>query len=172
MIPLGLHRDVDPSHKCRDRSTVGVGAGPAARILRSSPEATDGALCVTRREAWVTGSACRVSGGFLPALFHRFGGFVSTRCALEVYPSSLARFSIEGRKATAVTHTERDQEARTRGNLARQRGARRLSLAMDARRRLSDRLAGKPAGQQIFAIRAGQLRLSRGRRLDSASGGF
>jgi len=30
-------------------------AGPAAGILTPSPDATDGALCATRREAWVTG---------------------------------------------------------------------------------------------------------------------
>ncbi len=36
-----------------------------------------------------------------------------------------------------MTHTERDQQARTRGKLARERGAeRRLATAIEARRRL------------------------------------
>jgi hypothetical protein len=33
-------------------------AGPAARILDSSPDATNGANCATRRAAWVTGFDC------------------------------------------------------------------------------------------------------------------
>jgi len=60
-------------------------------------------------------------------------------------PFSSARLSIEGRQGLlSITHTERDQEAptdqeaRTRDNVTRERGARRLSLAIDARRRLSN----------------------------------
>jgi hypothetical protein len=38
-------------------------AGPAARILSPSPDATDGALRVTRREAWVIGFDCGAGAG-------------------------------------------------------------------------------------------------------------
>jgi len=48
---------------------VDCGAGPAARILSPSSNATDGASCVTRREAGVTGFDCRAGGVLLPALF-------------------------------------------------------------------------------------------------------
>ena len=52
--------------------------GPAARIFSLSPDATDGAICVTRREAWVTGFDCGAGAVLLPALSHRHGGRVST----------------------------------------------------------------------------------------------
>jgi hypothetical protein len=40
------------------------GAGPAAGILAPRPNATNGAFCVTRREAWATGVDCGVGGLF------------------------------------------------------------------------------------------------------------
>jgi hypothetical protein len=43
-------------------------AGPAARSLGPSPEATDGACCATRREAWVTGFDC----GAVPYFYGRY----------------------------------------------------------------------------------------------------
>jgi hypothetical protein len=35
-------------------------AGPVARILSPSPDATNGVSCATRREEWVTGFDCGV----------------------------------------------------------------------------------------------------------------
>ena len=61
----------------RNGSTVGVGAGPAARILSPSSNATNGAICATRREAGVTGFDCGAGVPALPALPHRPGGLVS-----------------------------------------------------------------------------------------------
>jgi hypothetical protein len=46
----------------RNRSTVVGGAGPAARILNLSPNATNGAICATRREAGATGFDCGAGG--------------------------------------------------------------------------------------------------------------
>jgi hypothetical protein len=44
--------------ECWNRSSVVGGAGPAARILNLGPNATDGAICATRREAAATGFDC------------------------------------------------------------------------------------------------------------------
>jgi hypothetical protein len=46
----------------RNRSTVVGGAGPAARILNLSPNATNGAIRATRREAGATGFDCGAGG--------------------------------------------------------------------------------------------------------------
>ena len=46
----------------RNRSTVVGGAGPAARILNPSPNATNGAIRATRREAGATGFDCGAGG--------------------------------------------------------------------------------------------------------------
>jgi hypothetical protein len=59
-----------------NRSTVDSGAGPAARILSPSPNATNGAIRATRREAWVTGFDCGAGGGISRALPHRPDGIV------------------------------------------------------------------------------------------------
>jgi hypothetical protein len=53
------------AHKRRDRSTVGRGAGPAARMLSPSPNATNGAIRATRRETGATGFDCGAGGVFL-----------------------------------------------------------------------------------------------------------
>jgi hypothetical protein len=66
------------SHKRLNRSSVGCGAGPAARTLSSSPNATNGATRATRREAWATGFRCGAGCLFLPALSHRLGGHASS----------------------------------------------------------------------------------------------
>src|ERR1700722_17237615 len=52
----------------RNRSTVAGGAGPAARILSPSANATSAATRATRREAGVTGFDCGAGGVLLPAL--------------------------------------------------------------------------------------------------------
>jgi hypothetical protein len=57
-----------------DRSSVGRGAGPAARMLSPSPNATNGDMSVTRREARVTGFDCGAGGVPPGALSGRFGG--------------------------------------------------------------------------------------------------
>ena len=44
------------------------GAGPVAGILTPSPNATDGATCATRREAWATGFDCGAGAFALRAL--------------------------------------------------------------------------------------------------------
>jgi len=56
-------------------------AGPAARILDPSPDATNGVSCATRREAGVTGFDCGAGAGLLSALSHRPGGFVPIKRA-------------------------------------------------------------------------------------------
>jgi hypothetical protein len=57
-----------------DRSSVNSGAGPAARMLSPSPNATNGAMSVTRREARVTGFDCGAGRVPVGALLRRFGG--------------------------------------------------------------------------------------------------
>ena len=59
------------SHNARNRSTVDIGAGPAARILSPSPKATNGAVRATRRGARVTGFDCGAGGGLSTARLPR-----------------------------------------------------------------------------------------------------
>jgi hypothetical protein len=68
-------------------------AGPAARILNLSPDATNGVSCATRREAGVTGFDCGAGAGLLSALSHRPGGFVPiTRGVPGPLPSPLPQW--------------------------------------------------------------------------------
>lgn len=68
------------AHKRRDRSSVRGGTGPAARILSPSSKATDGALCVTSREAgavFTAGSGGHVYQRYPPSRRTRTYGFRS-----------------------------------------------------------------------------------------------
>ena len=63
-------------------------------------------------------------------------------------------------EGVAMTRIERDQAALRRGELARDRGARRLSLAIDARRRLNTPTAdGAPDQRRPDTVRAATLRV-------------
>jgi hypothetical protein len=53
------------AHNPRDRSSVERGAGPAAGTVNPSPNATNGAIRATRREAGVTVFDCGAGGVFL-----------------------------------------------------------------------------------------------------------
>ena len=65
-------------------------AGPAAGILTPSPNATDDALCVTRREAWATGFDCGAGALLLRTL--PTGTVATSRSdAWGFSPSSFAR---------------------------------------------------------------------------------
>jgi hypothetical protein len=66
-------------------------AGPAARILSPSPNATDGANCATRRAAGVTGFDCAAGAVLLRASPHRPGERVSIRLQAGVLALFLAR---------------------------------------------------------------------------------
>jgi hypothetical protein len=75
-----------PHTNARNRSTVAKWTGPAARILSSSPNATNGASCATRREAGVTGFDCGAGAVLLSVLSHRPGGFVPILVERAGYP--------------------------------------------------------------------------------------
>ena len=66
-------------HALTQTPSIGVpselSAGPAARILSSSRNATDGALCATRRKAGASGFDCG-AGAEIDDVIHRYGGFV------------------------------------------------------------------------------------------------
>jgi hypothetical protein len=117
--------------------------GPAARIFLLRPDATDGAICVTRREAWVTGFDCGAGAALLSGVTPRSGGRVSTSVsALGSSPLPFRAVPTEGREGSqTMTRTEHDLAARRQGELARDRGSRRLSSAVDAQRRLNGRRA-------------------------------
>jgi|SRR5947209_2042011 len=66
------------SHNARNRSSVGKRLALRPEILSPSPNATDGATCATRREAWVTGFDRGAGAALLKALSHRPGGFAAT----------------------------------------------------------------------------------------------
>src|SRR5689334_19702446 len=119
-------------------------AGPAARILSPSWNATNGATRATRREAGVTGVDCGASAVVLRALPHRPGGLV--RMCLNARGPRVVSFARarDGREGLmSMKRTEHNSAARRRGELTRDRGSRQVSVAIDARRRLhSGRAAG------------------------------
>ena len=81
-----------------NRSTVVGGAGPAARILNPSPNATNGAICATRREAGSTGFDCGAGWGApVPALSRCYRWLCHYRViARGSSPSCSVRLSGEG----------------------------------------------------------------------------
>ena len=125
------------AQKRRKRSTVDCGAGPAARILSSSLNATDGAISATRREAGfpvltaglVAYFATRVSTDLVDA-------FWLDGCSgvLAPLPPRGSR-PRDGKKASTAMTRSGSTSARRVGITE----ARRLSLAIDARRRLNPR---------------------------------
>jgi hypothetical protein len=83
------------------------------------------------------------AGGVLSALLHRPGGLVPIWLnARGFFPSSLRVAPIEGWEGSeGMTRTEREPAARRRGELARDHGSRKVSSAVDAKRRLNVRRA-------------------------------
>jgi hypothetical protein len=59
-------------------------------------------------------------------------------------PQPSARTQYDGKASKTMTHRRQDLGARRRGELDRDRGSRRLSQAIDAKRRLNDRRADSP----------------------------
>ena len=121
------------------RSTVEHELALRPGFSPQGPDATDGATRATRREAWVTGFDCRAGAVLLRALPHRPGGLVpnvSERSQVLVrFLSARARAGREG--LMTMKRTEHNSAARRRGELTRDRGSRRVSVAIDARRRLN-----------------------------------
>ncbi len=135
----------------RRRSTVSCGAGPAARILIPSSNATNGAIRATRREAGVNGFDCGAGGTSTGVTPPPWWVRPYPVCARHPLP---ARLPIQGREGfKPMTQSDNDQAARRRSALARDRGARRLSLAINARRRLSASAGDKtgPKAQRRFS---------------------
>jgi hypothetical protein len=114
---------------------------PCGQDFGPSPDATDGALCVTRREARVTGFDCGPGAVLPPALPHRPADACVPHQALGVLALLLTRGPTRGREGLqAMTQTEHNSAAHRRGELTRDRGSRRGS-AIDAQRRLDTRRA-------------------------------
>jgi hypothetical protein len=118
-------------------------AGPAARILSPSPNATNGAIRATRRETRVTGFDCGAGRG-------NFRGGSPTSPLVSSPPDDARGFSpsffraapIEGWEGqNTITRTERSLAPHRGGDQDRERGSRRVSHAVDAQRHLNTRRA-------------------------------
>ena len=122
----------------RNGSTVASELALRPGFSPQSLTATDGASCVTRREAWATGFDCG-AGRFVYR--HYISPVASVRSgqnARGFSPSSLRAIPTEGWESVkTMTRTEHGQAARRRGELARDRGSRRVSAAIDAQRRFN-----------------------------------
>jgi hypothetical protein len=120
-----------------------VGAGPAARIHRPGPNATNGATRATRREAWVTDFDCGAGGALhRPTALMVSSQLDHARGLALCLPRDPNRGTkgFEAMTRTAATpRTAPNSAALRRGELIRDRGLRRLSLAIDARRHLNTR---------------------------------
>src|SRR5438067_7516746 len=92
-----------------------------------------------RREAWATGFDCGAGVFALRALPHRPGGLVPIWLnARGFLPSFLRAFPTEVWKGVkTMTRIEQGRAARRRGELARDRGSRRVSSVIDVQRRLT-----------------------------------
>jgi hypothetical protein len=110
----------DLRSSARNRSTVGGGAGPAARILSPQPE------CHQRRDAprgERRGLLVLTAGPvapLLPALAHRLGGFVATGgersgCSRPLFLRAALNRGTEGLRA--MTRTQHDQAVLRRGRV-------------------------------------------------------
>ena len=122
----------------------------SARVPGSCPDATDGAIRATRREAWVTGFDC--GAGTVLHGRHPTGRWPRP-CVIDragVLALFLASGSHErdGKGSKTLTRTENTRAARLRGDLARDRRSRRVSSAIDAQRRLNARWAAAPGPRQ------------------------
>jgi hypothetical protein len=111
------------------------GFSPQARMPPTAHRASRGA----RRGLLVLTAGPLV----LWALPHRPGGLVPIRLNARGFsPSSLRAVPTEGWEGVkTMTRTEHHHAARRRGELARDRGSRRVSSAIDAQRRLNPRPA-------------------------------
>lgn len=111
-------------------------SGPAARILNPSPNATNGATCATRREAWTTDFDCGAGPVPLPGVTppvrwsRRYPRTLEGLLALPREPNG------ETGRLKTVTHRTRDFLERRRDELNRDRGSRLLTQAVAAQRRL------------------------------------
>jgi hypothetical protein len=76
-------------------STVSCGTGPAARILGPGPNATNGAICATRREAAAIGFDCGAGSDSVSAPLHCSGGQSQITLA-EIKPLGLRAALIRG----------------------------------------------------------------------------
>jgi hypothetical protein len=126
------------AQKRRSRSTVGCGAGPAARILSPSLNATDGAIRATRREGGFPVLTAGPVATCQPALSTDLvGGFWPDRCSgvLAPLPPRGSR-PRDGKQASKAMTRSGSTSARRVGLITE---ARRLLLAIDARRRLTPR---------------------------------
>ncbi len=150
-----------------NRSTVCCGAGPAARILKPKPGLSPTAHRASRgEEAGVTGFDCGAGDVLLPTLRHRPGGYVPIWLTRrDLGPSSPRGSQPRDRKASKpMTRTKQDQAALRQGETARGNGARRLSLAIDARRHL-----GAPPADQTGPKVNRQVRAAPSRVRDSGA---
>jgi hypothetical protein len=122
-----------------------VVAGPAARILSPSLNATNGVSSATRWEARgllvLTAGPVTYFYGVTPLA--RWSRFYELN-APGVPPLSSARATLRGGKGLkAMTRTRDNQAARRRGEWARDRRSRAFDRAIQARRRLNMPLANR-----------------------------
>jgi hypothetical protein len=124
-------------------------AGPAARILSPSPDATDGATAPrgARRGLLVlTAGPVRYFYGRYPADSWTRPNLIHRARVLALF---LPRDPIEGRESLkTMPRTEHNWAARRRGELTRDRGSRPLSHAIEARRRLNAMRADRTQTKQ------------------------
>ena len=111
------------AHTRRNRSNVGV-AGPAARMLSPSPNATNSASSATRREAGVTGFDCG-AGDVLLGAIPPAGGRVPTQITLGGPRPLLSRGAHRG----TGRHEAYDADARQSGGTSAKRVGSRSPIA-------------------------------------------